>query len=37
MLETIASINEFAEEAGVTEVCGPGLAWFQISNRVTIQ
>jgi hypothetical protein len=26
MLETIASINQFLEEAGVTEVCEPELA-----------
>jgi glutamine amidotransferase len=28
MLETIASINQFSEEAGITEVCWPVLARF---------
>jgi hypothetical protein len=32
MLETIASINQFGEEAGVNEVCGPKLCIAQISN-----
>lgn len=32
MLETIASINQFAEEAGVTEVCGPMLACLRIQT-----
>lgn len=32
MLETIASINQFSEEAGVTEVCGPKLACLRIQT-----
>jgi hypothetical protein len=28
MLETIASLNQFGEEAGVNEVCGKTFQWF---------
>jgi hypothetical protein len=33
MLETIASINQFSEEAGVNEVCRPRLA--KVRSRIT--